>query len=277
MIPAATFNTEQKLPTALDRVHPAVRWAGAMLGLASCLLAGAIMLGVLALALAWWLDRTGLGLRGQMAALRPWLWACVLVLLLHTFTATWAAPLWHPSWGGLFAGVKALARVACSIGWLGLYLRTSSLDDLVLGVRWWLRPLAGAGLPVENLGLVLAVALGTAPGVLSEGRRIETVVRLRRSGPRTGTAAPRRPGGLRRAFSSAVDRAHVVIPLLETMVRRAEALSLSLRTRRPAGSAGAGRLPALQMAVLVLWFLGLVWVGFGLPWMSAVWTKGEMG
>ena len=189
MIPASTFSTTVLRPTVLARVHPVVRLGGVVLGLAGSLMAGTIFLGLMAVVLAWWLDRTGLNPLRQLAVLRPWLWAGALVLLVHTFTSTWAAPLWHPSWAGLSAGIKALARVAVSIGWLGLYLRTSSLDELVLGVRWWLRPLAGLGLPTENLGLVLAVALGTAPGVLGEGRRIETVVRLRRTG--SGARSPR--------------------------------------------------------------------------------------
>ena len=265
MIPGASFATAALRPSVLGRLHPVVRLGGLGLGLASSMLAGPLALGVMAAALVWFLERTGLGLSRQLAVLRPWAWAGALVLLIHTFTSTWAAPLWHPSAGGMLAGVEALARVACSIGWLGLYLRTSSLDDLVLGVCWWLRPLTRIGLPTENLGLVLAVALGTAPGVLGEGRRKETVVRLRRTGPggAAGAAGSRNP--LRRLLFSLVDRARVVIPLLETLARRAETLSLSLRTRRPVEPEGVQGPPVGQLAVLALWLIGVVWFGAGGP------------
>jgi energy-coupling factor transporter transmembrane protein EcfT len=265
VIPASAFATALLRPTVLGRLHPVVRFAGLVLGMASSMVAGGVFSGFLALLLVWWLDRTGLKPRHQLSVLRPWLWAAVLILLVHTFTSTWAAPLWHPSWGGFLAGGKALLRVACSIGWLGLYLRTSSLDDLVQGVRWWLRPLASVGLPVENLGLVLAVALGTAPGVLSEGRRIETVVRLRRTGPGSGGDTGLRGNLFRRSVTAVVDRARVVIPLMETLVRRAEALSLSLRTRRPIAPRSDADPPAAQLMFLAVWLFGIVWYGLGLP------------
>ena len=273
MISGAAFATAALRPTFLSRLHPVIRLGGLVLCLVTSMLAVPMVLAAMTVALIWLLARTGLGPAHQLAALKPWWGPSLLVLLIHTFTSTWAAPLWHPSLGGLLAGVEALFRVACTIGWLGLFLRSSSLDDLVLGVRWWLRPLSGLGLPTGNLGLVLAVALGTAPGVLGEGRRIETVVRLRRTGPATNIDAFSARNFLNRTMDRLVDRARVVLPLLETLVRRAETLSLSLRTRCPMaaeGSAGstsdliAGPSVA-QLAFLALWLIALVWFGLGHP------------
>ncbi|MBU8871587.1 MAG: energy-coupling factor transporter transmembrane protein EcfT [Gemmatimonadales bacterium] len=269
MISGAAFSTAALRSTSLSRVHPVSRLGGLVLGLASSMLAGPITLAVIAVALIFVLTRTGLGPKDQTAALKPWRGASILILLIHVFTSTWAAPLWHPSVAGLLAGVKALARVACTIGWLGLYLRTSSLDDLVLGTHWWLRPLSRLGVPTQDLGLVLAVALGTVPGVLGEGRRIETVVRLRRTGPLKATGDIQTRNFLKGKYDSLLDKVRVVIPLLETLVRRAETLSLSLRTRRPVtvcGSTGSTTGPSIvQLTVLVLWFAALVWFGIGHP------------
>ena len=189
----------------------------------------------------------------QLAALKPWGPVALLVIVVHTFSTTAAAPLGHPSVAGVLAGGKALLRVACSVGCLGLYLRVTPLDDLVVGVGWWLRPARSLGLRTDDLGLMLAVAMGTAPVVLGEGRRIEAVVTMRRSLP-DGDGG-RGPGFFRRTLA----RARVVVPLLETMARRAEALTLSLRHRRP-DPMTVGRVPVFQMLCLLLWAAGLVWV-----------------
>jgi hypothetical protein len=108
--------------------------------------------------------------------------------------------------------------------------------------------------PVADLGLVLAVALGTAPTVLGEGQRSGMVVRLRRTGPDgpTGGSAPAR------MWQRATDRVLLVVPMMETLGRRAEALTLSLRRRRPR-PAVLGRLPLAEGVGLGLWLGVLVW------------------
>lgn len=252
MLNGASFAVSELRPTALDRTHPATRLAGLVLALTSGMMAGpvglAVLLSLVILALMW----TGLGLGRQLAALRPWLPVVALVMTVHTLTTVAAAPLGHPSLAGVWAGVHALARVAASVGLLGLYLRVASLDDLMVGVGWWLGPWRRLGVAVDDLGLTLAVALGTAPVVLGEGRRIEMVVRLRRSGTAGASG-----GWLLRRVRLIVDRARLVVPLLETLGRRAEALSLSLRRRRPATTGGARFLPFGEGAFLTVW-LGLL-------------------
>ncbi len=257
MLNGASFAVSELRPTALDRTHPATRLAGLILALASGMVADPVGLVVLlvlvVLALVW----TGLGLGRQLAALRPWLPVAALVMVVHTLTTVAAAPLGHPSVAGVWAGLRALSRVATSVALLGLYLRIASLDDLIVGVGWWLSPLRRLGLAVDDLGLTLAVALGTAPVVLGEGRRIEMVVRLRRSGTNGAMG-----GWLKRWTQRIIDRARLVVPLLETLGRRAEALSLSLRRRRPTTSGGDRFLPFGQSVVLVAWTGLLVWTAW---------------
>ncbi len=240
----------------MSALHPAVRLGAAILALLTCLGSPALGLAAIALCLMAALAWTGMGPLRQLAALKPWAPVALLVIVVHTFTTTLAAPLWYPSLAGFLAGGKALLRVACSVGCLGLYLRISPLDDLVLGVSWWLRPARGLGLRTDDLGLMLAVAMGTAPVVLGEGRRIEAVVTMRRSVPEdqeihTGNK------WMANFFHGMVGRARVIVPLLETMARRAEALTLSLRHRRP-DPLNTTSVPILQMALLVVWAAGLV-------------------
>lgn len=227
------------------------------MGLMTCMVVAPAHLAGMALTLMTALAWTGMGPRRQLAALKPWAPVAVLVVVVHTFTTVGAAPLGHPSVAGALAGGKALLRVACSVGCLGLYLRVTPLDDLVVGVSWWLRPARRAGVCTDDLGLMLAVAMGTAPVVLGEGRRIEAVVTMRRSvaGGGKGVSPWYR---LKNYFRRAVGRARVVVPLLENMARRAEALSLSLRHRRP-DTQVAGGIPLTQMAALGIWTALLVW------------------
>ena len=255
MLNGASFAVSDLRATPLSRPHPATRLAALVLGLVSGMVAQpatlVVMLVLVVSALAW----TGLGPGRQLAAQKPWLPVAVLVLGVHTLTTVAAAPLGHPSWLGLAAGVRALARVGLSVGLLGLYLRIASLDDLIAGTGWWLAPLQRLGVPVADFGLMLAVALGTAPVVLGEGRRIEMVVRLRRAGGGEKTTGSR----VGRALHRIVDRAQVVVPLLETLGRRAEALSLSLRRRRPAPGVQARFLPVGEALVLAVWLGILIW------------------
>ncbi len=257
MINGASFAVSALRPTPLSAPHPATRLAGLVLALVTAMVAGPVTLAVLLVMVAALLAWTGLSARQQLAAQRPWASVALLVLAVHTLTTVTAAPLGHPSWAGLLAGIRALARVAASVGLLGLYLRVASLDDLIAGTSWWLGPWRRFGVPVDDLGLMLAVALGTAPVVLGEGRRIEMVVRLRRGAARAG-----RGNFVSRRIERIVDRARLVVPLLETLARRAEALSLSLRRRRPQPTDQARHLPLVEAVLLAGWLGLLIWAGW---------------
>lgn len=254
MLNAATFAVSELKPTALSRTHAATRLAGLILGLVTGMIANSIVLSAMFILVTSGLIWTGLSLAHQVKSVRPWLPMVLLMMVIHTLTTVAAAPLGHPSWLGVWTGLQALVRVAVSVGLLGLYLRVASLDELIVGTSWWLKPLRRIGVPVADFGLMLAVAMGTAPAVLGEGRRIEMVMRLRRAGPQ---AAPPQPA-LKRWAGRIVDRAQLVVPLLETMGRRAEAMNLSLRSRRPSPDLGAGWLPPGELLFLAAW-VGLLW------------------
>lgn len=233
----------------LGGVHPAVRVLGALLAALTpfCLPPPVVL--PAALAVAAIVAATGLAPRRQLRALARWWPVALLVLGVHTVTATGAAPLGHPSWTGLAAGAVALLRIAASAGALAVLMRCTDLDELVGGLRWWIAPLRRWGLADDDLGLVLAVALGTAPALLGEARRVEAVAELRRHGP--GSVPRRDP------LARARDRAAVVLPLIEALGRRAEALTLSLRRRRPL-ELDRARPPLAQLALLGAWAVALV-------------------
>jgi energy-coupling factor transport system permease protein len=251
MIPTSAFTVDPDRTSWLARRHPASRLLGLVLSLLTCWLLPFWCVPVALMLLALLLHRRGMPPAEFARAARPWLGIVLLVLLVHTLTTVAAAPLGRPSWQGFGRGVAAVGRVAASTCCLVLFVRVTAIADLIAGLQWWCRPLRRWGFQAERLALVLTVALGTVAGVQAEGRRIAAVVRLRRGGK------GRRSAWLKRWWLRLTDAAHLVVPLLESLFRRSETLTLSLRGRLPQ-IADPGQPPAAEFVALGSWILMLV-------------------
>ncbi len=228
-MPAAAFSGGRIRNRRVLNLHPATKLGACVLAVAGCFLVPAPLPLLLAPALAGALVFAGVDAGHLVRTARPWWPVALLVVLVHTLTTVEAAPLGHPSWLGVGNGLLALARVSASVLCLAYFFLATPLGELSDSLHWWLRPLRPLGANTTYLGLVLAVALGTAPQVLAEGRRIDAVVRLRRGG-----TVSRWPSRL-------IDLGYLVVPLLESVFRRADGLTLSVRRRLPvAPSAAAG-------------------------------------
>ncbi len=237
----------------LAGLHPAVRVGAAPLILATALLLPAAALPAWLLLLAAALRAAGVRAGDLAAALRPWAPIVALILAVHALTTVEAAPLGRPSVAGLLRGLTATGRLAALAAAVSLLARATPLPDLVAGLAWWdprRRTDAAA-----RLGVTLAVAAGTGGRAVAEGRRLDAVVRLRRGG-----AAARGP--LRRVRRRLLDAAHLVVPLVESLLRRGEALTLALQGRVPAPRR-PGPPPRAQLAGLALWAAALVVLGLG--------------
>ncbi|MFH1842688.1 MAG: energy-coupling factor transporter transmembrane component T [bacterium] len=260
MMPSVVLAAAPDRSSSLARLHPATKIAMLLLAVVTCFVVPAYGLPLLLCWLWWSLWRRGLTSRDLASAARPWLLMCGLVLVMHSLIRTETASLGWPSWSGLLRGVIVLGRVIGSAACLALFLRFTPLAELVVGVGWWNRPWRRFGLDSERIGLVLAVALGTVPGVLAEGRRIESVVRLRRGGRSlAGGRFLARPGWWRRIR----DHGYVVIPLLEGMFRRVDTLSLALLGRLPRATTPSQRPPVGQLFWLGSWTVCLavvIWI-----------------
>ncbi len=244
MMPVSGPGPARLRPTVLRRLHPAVVLAGACAAAAALLVAPWPLVAVLCALTGGLLARAGWGRRHVTRLLKPWLPVALLVLAVHLLTTTSAAPLGHPSLQGAQNGTVAVARLACLLGGLALVQGQLGIDALLAGWSWLLWPLDGKIVPVQDLSLVLTVAVGTAPRVMDEGRRLLQAQRLRRG----------RRGGL---LGRSRDRLWVAAPLLEELARRTETLSLTLRARHaPAGRpAGPGK---GQLLLLMVWVAALV-------------------
>ncbi len=232
----------------LPQLHPATRLAAGPLALATCLLVPGWSLPALLALLGLGLRQAGVPARAQWRAARGWWTLALFVIAIHAVTALDVAPFGHPTATGALRGVVALARAAGTVAALALLARAFTLGDLVAALAWW--GLAGRGAGAVRAGVVLAVALGAAPGALAEGRRAMASLRLRR-----GAAAG--AGRWRRWRDRARDAGRLMVPLLEGLFRRAEALTLSLRWRLPVPPR-LGPPPALQVGALLLWTALLV-------------------
>lgn len=233
----------------LARLHPATRLGALPLALLTCLLVPAWAVPLVLAMLAAGLRRGGLPWGEQGRALLAWWPVGLLVVLIHAFTTVAAAPLGHFSGAGAARGAATVGRVAASLFCLRLFARTFVLGDLVAALAWWgLGRVRGAGFP--RLAVALAVALGAAPAVAAEGRRVGAVLRLRRGAGGGG-------GAWRRWRSRVLESIHLAFPLLEGLFRRAEALTLSLRWRLPR-PVDPGRPPWRQLGALMVWLTALV-------------------
>ena len=268
MMPAPAFAARPARPTAITRLRPATRLAVLGLGLLTSIALPASFLVLWLSLLALLLLRSGVTVADLVGAATPWWPLAVVIVVIHTLTTTEVAPLGHPSWIGAVAGLVALARVAATILCLWLFMRSGDLTDLTAGLSWWLQPLRPLiGDPVR-VGVVLAVALGAAPRALADARRIDAVVRLRRSVATTGfTDRNETPdgGGLQQQWARwwrrGRDRAQLVVPLVEGIFRRADGMSLALAGRLPRPDLMQAGPTAAEAVVLGIWSVagGLLW------------------
>jgi energy-coupling factor transporter transmembrane protein EcfT len=229
-----------RLPLA--GLHPAALLGAGALMVLSVLLLPAIALVPLGGLLVWLLGRAGWRPRYALRLVRMWSLLLLVVLLAHTLSAADATPLGHPSWTGFGRGLIALVRLAGMLTVAALVRRLLPLPALTAALSWWLRPLRWLGVRTEHLNLVLAIAVSTAPRTLAEAQRLQACLRLRRADGR-----PRR----RRLHLR--ERWLVVPPLMESLVRRAEALPLAVAGRVAAAPGRPRPVPVAQLGALVLW------------------------
>lgn len=259
MIPGAAFVPGTTKPAAMARVHSAIRLGGLLLALATVMALTKFALPLAIIFLGIVLRWTGMGVSQQIQMIKPWWPMAVIILGVHSVTGCMSAGQLVVD--GVVSGLVTLCRIMLCLGLLSLFLRVTSLDETIAAVHFWFKPLQIFGVQTRHLGLVLAVALGTAPVVLEEGKRIRAVVRMRRAVVNsTGFG-----GRVSRWRDSLLEWGHIVLPMMESLGRRADTLSLSLASRMPADDSGNqhGHGPGVvSLMVLTVWLLALLWMTF---------------
>ena len=207
-------------------------------------------LAVAALVAVGVLAASGTGPRGAAAALRPFAWLMLFVLVFDVLfvnegqVLAQAGPVCISAGGILFA-VKAVVRFACVLLGTSTLMTTTSPTALADGAALLLAPLRKLGVNTNNAVMALGMTLRFIPVVSEEMARVREAQELR---------CANFTGGVVAKLKAYVP---VIIPLFQSAMRRAETLALAMENREydPQGTRTCIRsyqLTRADAAVLVL-------------------------
>ncbi len=157
---------------------------------------------------------------------RPLVWFALLLFLLHLFSTDGTVLLQIPysplkmTWEGLSRGLLISWQfISLAMGGAILAMTTSP-SDLVCGLERLLSPLKYIGVPVEDIAIMVSMALRFVPTFLTEYNRIKTA--------QTARGAHVEKGHYREKLKSLV---MMLAPLMISAFRRADELSEAMEAR----------------------------------------------
>lgn len=157
---------------------------------------------------------------------------------------------------GLAGAGWLTARVVLVVAGLQVVTWTTAPGAMGKAVAWWLGPVRRLGLPVEELALMLTIALTFAPLLRDEYARV-LQAQAARGAPLDDPNPLRRMGAV----------VPVVLPLFAGLLRRADELSEAMEARGyRSGFSGTRRRPApwrkADVAVLAAALALFAWIGW---------------
>ena len=163
-----------------------------------------------------------IALKRLVLGIRPFLWLFVFTALLHLFmTSGDPLPyLPHASQQGLRYGIIVGLQLTCAIWISTLMTLTTSPLDMVWALEWFLKPLKYLKIPVEEIALLVMLAIRFIPLLFEETDRIVKAQKAR--------GIDIEGGGLIRRVKALLP---VLIPLLQGMLRRSDDLAVALTLR----------------------------------------------
>lgn len=161
-----------------------------------------------------------------VSGLAPFIWLFVFTAVLHVFMTPGHPIAWLPGatheglHGGLQVGVQLIAAIWTST----LLTLTTSPLDLVWAMEWYLKPLAYLKVPIDEIALMVMLALRFVPILFEETDRIIKAQKARGVDLDSGSIVTK--------VRSLVP---IIVPLLHGVFRRADdlAVALSLRGYEP--------------------------------------------
>jgi len=154
--------------------------------------------------------------------IRPFLWLFVFTAILHLFM-TPGDPLPYVPYAtqqGMQHGLIVGLQLTCAIWLSTLMTLTTSPLDMVWALEWFLRPLKYLKVPVEEIALLVMLAIRFIPLLFEETDRIVKAQKAR--------GIDIESGGLMRRVKALLP---VLIPLLQGMLRRSDDLAVALTLR----------------------------------------------
>ena len=164
----------------------------------------------------------GLSFRRLVKGLSPFLWLFAMTAVLHVFMTPGQPVPWlpHATWQGLQNGVQTGLQLMFAIWISTLMTLTTSPLDMVWAMEWYMKPLKYLKVPVDEIALLIMLAIRFIPLLFEEADRIIKAQKARGVDIETG--------GVLKKMRSLVP---VLVPLLHSVFRRADDLAVALTLR----------------------------------------------
>lgn len=180
---------------------------------------------------------SGLSINTVLSTLRRLLLFFIVIFVMNALFYTSENPIWHflifsLSMEGLAQGGNVVSRVILIIVLSNVFTMTTMPIGIMHAIETMIKPLKFAGLPVEEIAVILAIAVQFIPTILEESDMIRKAQTAR---------------GARFESKKLHERALALIPMLLPIFlaafRRADELSLAMEAR---GYRGAKHRTALK-------------------------------
>ena len=166
-----------------------------------------------------------LPLKMAFGTIRPFLWLFVLTLIIHLFSTPgdsifripWLK--WNITMEGLERGFYYTIRVILLIIFASLLTLTTSPFSITLAIEKLIQPLRRFGVPVQDIAMMLSIAMRFIPILIDESIRIKKAQMAR---------GARFDGNLIQRIQSVFP---IVIPLFISAFRKAHDLALAMDSR----------------------------------------------
>ncbi len=152
----------------------------------------------------------------------PFFWLFAFTALLHVFMTPGdpVASIPYATWQGLESGGKVGFQLISAIWLSTLMTLTTSPLEMVWAMEWYMQPLKYLKVPIDEIALLIMLAIRFIPLLFEETDRILKAQKARGVDIETG--------GLLRKVRSLVP---ILVPLLHSVFRRADDLAIALTLR----------------------------------------------
>jgi biotin transport system permease protein len=202
---------------------------------------------------------SGIRLRTIGQALRPLLFFITLIFLVHALFSEGKTLSSIPllgisiSYAGLQQGFFVVWRFVCLIIAAVLLTMTTAQSEMIAAIKYFLKPLKRLRVPVDDIAVMIMLALRLMPVLLTEKERVETAQKARGYHSRRSVFIVRI-----KAFLS------LALNVLTGVFRRADELALAMEARnyQRGERASLAELKLTSFDYLVLVFIGVLIVIF---------------
>lgn len=161
-------------------------------------------------------------MKRMLMGITPFLWLFIFTALLHVFMTPGEPLAWlpHATWQGVQNGIRVGLQLAFAIWLSTLMTLTTSPLDMVGALEWYMKPLKYVHIPIEEIALLVMLAIRFIPLLFEETDRILKAQKARGVSLETG--------GMLHKVRALIP---VLIPLLHGVFRRADDLAVALTLR----------------------------------------------